>query len=104
MSYEEEELFALLGQWAFGEGLGIRPRDLTQLVRRGREWLEDNTEELRKIVCHAPIVVAARAESSTSKMMDAATLADLIVSHFGKMPASVAAVIIAHRGLGWLCP
>jgi hypothetical protein len=103
IDYEEEELFALLGQWALGEGLGIRPRDLGQLVRKGREWLEDNTEEMRKAVCNAPVVVATRAEASTGAIMDAATLADLMAAHFGKLPASVAAVIIVHRGLDWLC-
>lgn len=103
MGYEDEELFAILGQWVFGDSLGVRPRDLAQLVRMGRDWFDEHADKLRDLVCHAPVVVAARAEASVAAMIDAATLADLIASHFGRLPASVAAVIIVRRGLDWLC-
>jgi hypothetical protein len=103
MSYEEEELFAILGQWAYGEGLGIRPRDLTQVVTKGREWLADNADRLRETVCGAPVVLTIRCDPGAGAMMDAATLTDLIATHFDRFPASVAAVIIVRRGLDWLC-
>lgn len=103
MGYDEEELYALLGQWALGDGLGIRSRDLAQVVRKGREWFEDNSSALRDVICSDPRVIAARSDTNVGAMMDAAAIADLISLRFNGLPAAVAAVIIFHRGLDRLC-
>jgi hypothetical protein len=102
-SYDEEELFAVLGEWVLGQGRGVRPREFRQIIRAGRVWLEEHTAELRAVVCDSSAVQAMRIDDGWDKLIDAATIADILAPHFPKMPASVVAVIIARRGIGWLC-
>jgi hypothetical protein len=54
-------------------------------------------------VCGQPAVVDMQSNEGGNVLMEAATVADCIAALYGRPTATVAAVILARRGLSRLC-
>ncbi|MGB7979862.1 MAG: hypothetical protein WCF36_03590 [Candidatus Nanopelagicales bacterium] len=103
LGLDEEELLAELGASQIGETLGVRPSDFGRYLRLGRVWMDTHTDELRRALCSHPKVASARTAAARDEAAEVATVADILLSMYGQVPATIVAVLVLRRGFDKLC-
>lgn len=103
LALDEEQLLAQLGALQLGETLGVRPSDFGRYIRVGRLWLDSNLDDLRLTICEDSKIKALRARLDSDAATEVATIADILLSMLGRVPATIVAVIVVKRGLHRFC-
>jgi hypothetical protein len=103
IDFDDDELYAELGNQLLGEGLSFGPEDFARFKRFAVKWLDQHLSEIKSAVCGQPTVVAMQSDKGGNALMEMATVADCIVALYGRPTATVAAVILVRRGLTKLC-
>lgn len=97
---DEDELFDALGESLLGDGSGMGTRDRGRNHRFGKQWFQEHLPEFRTALCKKGAV--KRAIHSTVPV-EASTVFDALATSVGHPAYTIAAVLIARRGLQWLC-
>lgn len=90
----DDDLFRLLASAEHG----AFPQDA---VRQGRVVLARATESSRDRICGSPAIRAAVEAGDESALVGAVT--DLLLVHFGLVPAATIAVLFVRSGVGRFC-
>ncbi len=101
LEMNSNDLLAELGAELIGASTAnLKDGELDDLRLRARNWLARNWQELRKLICRNPAVLAVRGD----EMLEVMAVADLIIEVWLQKPGAIAvAAIISKFGLNRLC-
>jgi hypothetical protein len=99
---DEDELLELLGDTLLGSSVGFGSEDIERKLRFARSWLERKRDDFRSHLCDE-VFKKLQNRDTLDAVMDAAVVADALVSALGHQTANVVAVILLRRGLNELC-
>jgi len=100
---DEEVLFAQLGTRLLGETRGMGTDD--EIAGKfGRSWFDQRKEELRKLICGHPTVLALLESPNSDRAVQASVLVDILASIEGYAAHAVLiAVLVGKVGLLTFC-
>lgn len=99
----DDELWDQLGSDLLGAKRAARV-SRSDRIKHAREWFDENRERFRESLCADPAAVALMNPSGETTADEAAVIADLLLALVGDAPPVITvAVIIARRGIRWLC-
>ncbi|MFD4671114.1 hypothetical protein ACFWNN_15365 [Lentzea sp. NPDC058450] len=100
----DDELYATLGASLLGSGAGMSPEDRDEAEDYGRTWFKARYAALQQQVCLHPKVKGLTGGSGSDRVVDAATIAELVQEAGGNpLHAAVIAVLVTRIGLGLFC-
>ena len=100
----DTELLAELGE-ATCSDVGLFPLPLKAAAKAGREWFDQNREQLRTHVCADPKVRLYFSNESAIRRRTVLVLAiaDTITASFGGVPVTIIGELIMREGLEAFC-
>ena len=101
--FDEDELYAELGAELLGKRLSFGPEDFGRYRAYAAKWFKEHLQEMRNVVCGTTAVIALRSTDGRDRAIEAATVADCLVTLYGKPAAAVAGVLLVRRGVDTLC-
>jgi hypothetical protein len=101
--FDDDELYAELGNRILGEGASFGPEDFGRYRRFATKWLDQHLAEIKDAVCGHPAVEYLQFSENSNMLLEAATVADCLAAVYGRPTATVAAVIVVRRGLNTFC-
>lgn len=100
-SLSEQDLLIRLGKELTADEQRALPLSTQELIERANNWLDVKTTQMRGVVCSNVNVKKYVSDSDYEKLLT--TIADLIASVCGGVPAINVSALLIKRGLKKLC-
>jgi len=101
--WSDDRLYESLGDTLLGGGIGAAPEDPDHAKRFARWWFNERLSEMTRSVCNDPAVRALIRDPHGGRLVEAATVADALMTLYDHPALTIIATLFVRMGLTTLC-